>query len=584
MGAQSVWHLFAANAQAAPDATAALVKHNGVYHDVSWNTLHARALEVAAGLCAMGVLPGDRVALLATTSLDWVVADMGILAAGAVTVPIYPSSTAEEVAYVLCDAGARVALVEDAAQADKVVAPAETSGGQANMGAAQVVRLDAMQAFLAGGATCQAEVPARIAGLSPESILSIIYTSGTTGRPKGVVTTHAAMLYEAEVIAEVDFVRPDDVQFLFLPLAHSFARLLVIAWIATRHQLAFAESIDTIRANLREVRPTLMCAVPRVFEKFLAAVAQAAAAGGPVSRHLFARTCTLGQQRRRGSLSRREAFEWRLLRRWVLAKIGARVGELLGGRMRVMGSGGAPVAPELLWFFDDIGFPILEGYGLTETTAGTVLNVPGAHKFGTVGRPVRGTELRIAEDGEIWVRGPGLMREYWQNPEATAAVMQGGWFATGDVGALDSDGYLAITDRKKDIIITAGGKNIAPQPLENQLRSEPLISQALVHGDRRPYLVALLTLDAAALDQRLGPNGTSYAHKTQDPRVQAEVASIVAHVNARQPPYQTIKAFRVLECDFSAERGELTPTLKLRRRALEQRYADLLAQLYENNL
>lgn len=594
---QSLIDIVRAQVDARPDATAALVKRDGRYQGVSWAELWSQAEAVARALIAAGIEVGDRVNLIAHTGLEWVVCDLGILAAGAVTVPIYPSNLPDECLYVAEHSGARLVLAEDREQVAKFLAVRDQLGevgkvvqlsGTPDTGGEGWV--EGFADFLAAGESVSAEqLAARLSEIRPEAILTIIYTSGTTGRPKGVVLTHANMLYEARAVRELELISPDDIQLLFLPLAHSFAKVLEVGWLATGHVLAFAESMQTIRDNLGEVRPTLMAGVPRVFEKFYAAVVDKGLSAGGVAGRLFAKTLALsaaqGERELAGEpLGLVDALAFAALKKLVLAKVRAGVMQTLGGRMRIMLSGGAPLARKIAWFFRDAEIEVLEGYGMTETAAGTTVNRPGANQIGTVGPPLPGSRARIADDGEILLHGPGIMREYWRNPEATAETFTtDGWLRTGDIGSIDGrTGALIITDRKKDLIITAGGKNIAPQRIENLVKASELISQCVVHGDRRKYLSALLTLEEAQLldfAAREGLEG-SYAALAEDPRVRREVERIVADANAQLASYETIKKFTILAADFSIESGELTPKLSVKRKVVNSKYGHLFDGFY----
>ncbi|MEM6734026.1 MAG: AMP-dependent synthetase/ligase, partial [Myxococcota bacterium] len=383
----------------------------------------------------------------------------------------------------------------------------------------------------AGESQNEAELETRAATLSKDSILTIIYTSGTTGKPKGVVLTHDAMVYEAEGIKEVGVIRSDDIQLFFLPLAHVFAKVLEVSWFTTRHVMAFAESFQTIKQNMGETAPTVMCAVPRVFEKFHAAVVEKATAEGGLKAKLFNAGLELsiknGELIREGKpgLSGLEALKFKFLKGLIFKKIGAGLQEIMGGRMRVMVSGGAPLSPKISYFFSDAGLEILEGYGLTETSAASFCNRPGQVKIGTVGPPLPGTQVKIAEDGEILIKGRGVLREYWKRPEATSEVLKDGWLHTGDIGELTADGCLRITDRKKDIIVTAGGKNVAPQNIENLMKLHKLVANFVVHGDQRKFLSALVTLDPDALKEYADKQGLkgSHAELSRTPEIQREI-------------------------------------------------------------
>lgn len=593
---RSILDLFNHNVDNYPGDTAAMVKRGGAYQDVSWGEIGTDARAISAGLIGLGVQPGDRVCIIANTRLEWVAADMGILGAGAVTVPIYPSNLPDECHYIIDNSDGVVVITEDDSQTEKL-----RSERARLRGVKKIVQLTGdvagddwvitLEQLIALGDGHGDTLTQRAKSLSPESILTIIYTSGTTGRPKGVVTTHDGMLYEAECITELDLVVPEDLQLLFLPLAHSFAKLLVITWLATRHIMAFAEKLETLKDNLREVQPTLMGGVPRIFEKFHAATVQKGTSAGGLKSKLFEAACRLSERNGRAEQKGRglaigDAVKFKLLKKLVFKKVGVGLKAALGGRIRLMISGGAPLSPKIHWFFRDAGLTILEGYGLTETSAGTFLSRPDHYKIGKVGQVVRGTEVKIADDGEILVKGRGIMREYWKRPEATAEVIKDGWFYTGDVGELDAEGFLTITDRKKDIIVTAGGKNIAPQNIENLLKTHKLVSQVVVHGDKRKFLSALITVDPDAIKEFAAANnlGTdTYAVLSQRPELYEAVKDAVGQVNSQLPQYETIKKFKILEHDFSQQSGELTPTLKIKRKVITERYSDIFDNFYNES-
>ncbi|MFV8755254.1 AMP-dependent synthetase/ligase [Nannocystaceae bacterium ST9] len=594
--AKDILDLVEALVSSRPNASAVLHKRTGEYVSMTWAELWDQARAVARSLIAIGIAAGDRVDIVSNTRVEWLVLDLGILAAGAITVPIYPSNLADECRYVAKDAGARLVFCEDAGQVGKFVAVRDElpevvkvvqMTGAVEAGDDEWVIT--MDSFLARGTEVdEGRLGERRAALGPESTMAIIYTSGTTGRPKGVVLSHANMLYEAEAIREVGLIEADDVQLLFLPLSHSFAKMLAVSWLATGHVLAIAESMATIKQNLGEVRPTVMAGVPRVFEKFYAAVVEKGMATPGAKGKLFARA--LGLSTRKGELEQKRqrlgplaALEFVILRKLVLSKVGAAIQQTLGGRMRLMLSGGAPLGHKIAWFFRDAGIEIFEGYGLTETAAGTVVGRRGANQVGTVGVPLPGTEARIAADGEILLRGPGIMHEYWRDPVSTAEVLVDGWFHTGDIGELDPEtGALRITDRKKDLIVTAGGKNVAPQKLENLVRADPLISQCVVHGDRRNFLTAIVTLDPAALAEFATHHGLagSYTELCERAEVRAALERVFAEVNAELASYETIKKFAILSADFSIETGELTPKLSVKRKLVERKYAAVFDGLY----
>jgi long-chain acyl-CoA synthetase len=597
MAKNSILDLLHDHAQNRGTDTACLVKEEGKYGPVTWAKLWEDAEKVGKALVAAGIEPGERVNVIAHTCYEWIYVDLGILAAGAVTVPIYPSNLPDECQYVSDHCGARLVFAENADQVEKFIEKRDELGevikvvqwrGEKRIDDDWVVTMDE---FLAAGEEVSDEqLDERGKSLGPDSLLTIIYTSGTTGRPKGVVLTHGNMLYEAKAIAEIDVIRQDDIQLLFLPMAHVFAQVLEIAWLGTGHVLAFAESMNTIKVNLGEVRPTLMAGVPRVYEKFYAAVVEKGTSAEGMKRKLFLKAMELsakhGELEEQGhKLGLIESAEFGMLKKAVFAKVGEGIMQILGGRMRVMISGGAPLSKKIAWFFRDADIIILEGYGMTETSAATTINLPSHNQIGTVGPALPGTELKVAEDGEILVKGPGCMREYWRNPDATAETIdEDGWLHTGDIGELDGETKaLRITDRKKDLIITAGGKNIAPQRIENLMRTHKLISQCVVHGDRRKFISALITLDPEQLDRFAEQNGLSgsYEQLCKDAKVRAEVERLVSESNAELASYETIKKFEILDHDFSIETGELTAKLSVKRKVVNSKYGHIFDEFYD---
>jgi len=590
--ARNLVDLFEATAAREGPRIASRDKRSGSWVDTSWRELGRRARLLADGLAALGVEPGDRVAILGDSSTHWIVADLAILGAAGVCVPVYPSNKSGECRYILSDSGASFVFCDREAQVEKIREVKDAlprlrglirfegtprDGFEHSLEelerAGEVFRMDHEEAHAV-----------RVASLTRDDPACFIYTSGTTGNPKGVVLTHGNWVYEAGALGPLGLVRREDVVLWFLPLAHSFAKVMEALWFANGATAAFVESIDKIVANAGEVHPTTMPSVPRIFEKaYNAAVSKGLAAGG-LKGALFA-WALKGLDEHVEALARGKArarsLALALGRRLVFPKVGAALSELFGGRIRLFISGGAPLSPKIAWFFRLAGFEILEGYGLTESSAGTFVNPPGQARIGTVGPPVPGTEVRIAEDGEILIRGPGVMREYFQNPAATSEVLKEGWLYTGDIGKLDEDGYLTITDRKKDIIVTAGGKNVAPQNLENELKADPLVSQVMVHGDGRKFLSALITLNVENVRAWARENGFSLEEALdEDERVRARIAQALDTVNARQASYATIKKFALLSREFTQESGELTPTLKVKRKFCTQKYRELLDAFY----
>jgi len=588
--------MFWTRVERSADRPAQMVKRDGVWHTLTWAEVGRIVEEVALGLLALGRRPGDAVALLSASRAEWVQADFAIMSVGGVTVPIYPTYPAELAAYVVNDAGCRTLIVEDAVQLAKVLevrSKMETleqvvviAGGVEPREPGVLTWEGLRRLGRERGEELRPVLDERLRGTRPEDVATIVYTSGTTGPPKGVVQTHANHLAALAAATATTPTEEGWVHLLFLPLAHAFGRLEAFLGPYRGLTTAFAESFDTIGENLREVRPHFICAVPRVFEKVYAKVLAGVQAGPPVKRRLFAwalgvgrRVSRLQQQGRqpRGLL----ALQHRLAHRLVFARLHA----ALGGRLQWAVSGGAPLAREIAEFFHAAGILILEGYGLTETCPVLTFNRPHRFKFGSVGQALPGIELRIAPDGEILARGPNVAtRGYHRQPEATRAAFDpDGWFHTGDIGYLDEEGFLYITDRKKDIIVTAGGMNIAPQNIENLLKSDPLISQAMVYGDRRPYPVALITLNREELERFAREAGIAVTDPetlARHPAVRARVARTVEEKNAALQSYAQIKRFAIVPGDFTQDGGELTPTLKVKRRVVAEKYRDVLEELY----
>jgi long-chain acyl-CoA synthetase len=583
--------LFEQMAKARAAAPAVKHKRNGAWADVSWTEVARRVRDVSDGLAAIGARPGDRIAVIGETNLEWQLADLGILGAGAITVTIYQSNQPAECQYILADSGARWIFCDTEVQVAKIRQVRAKLPQLEGIVRATGKPADAFERTLdeleRAGAEWRKTHPTaheqRIAAIGRSDPASFIYTSGTTGNPKGVVLTHGNWVYEAEAIAEIRIIDPQDVVLLFLPMAHSFAKVIQAAWFSTGATAAFVESLDRIMDNASEVRPTVMPSVPRIFEKAYNTVVSKGLSTPGLKGKLFGITMESFEKYAAAKEQGKGFSSLGMVvgRKLVFPKLSAALAERFGGRMRLFVSGGAPLSPKIAHFFHLLGFVILEGYGLTETSAGTFVNRPGRNRIGTVGPPVPGTEVRIAEDGEILVKGPCVMKEYYGKPEATAEVLKDGWFATGDIGLLDEAGHLKITDRKKDIIVTAGGKNVAPQNLENELKTDPMISQVMVHGDKRKFLSALVALNEEYARGWAAENGVPAAAPLHEhPKIQARVQQAIDALNARQASYATIKKFAIVPNDFTQATGELTPTLKVKRKIVTQKYQKLLDAFY----
>jgi long-chain acyl-CoA synthetase len=585
--------VFEAQASRRGDATAMTFKRAGTWQQVSWKEMARRVRDAADGLASLGVKAGDRVSIVADTSCEWIIADVAIMSVGAITVPIYQSNPAHEVQYILHDAGASWVFVDHDHQVAKIreekAKLPDLRGVIVFYGTAEGPFEQSLAALEKAGAAWRAANPgahaARVAAVKSEDAASYLYTSGTTGNPKGVVLTHGAWTYEAEATAELRLVLPDDTVLLFLPMAHSFAKVIEAVWFGQGATAAFVESLEKIVDNASEIKPTVMPSVPRIFEKAYDAVLAKGMAAPGVKGWLFGLAMNGFDAWVDGKAKGMEVktVGFRIGEKLVFPKLAAALSERFGGRMRLFVSGGAPLSPKINWFFTLLGFTLLEGYGLTETSAGTFVNRIGKNKIGTVGPPVPGTQVKIAEDGEVLIKGGGVMKEYYRRPEATAEVLKDGWLYTGDIGELDADGYLKITDRKKDLIKTSGGKYIAPQNLENELKGDPLISQAVVHGDNRKFVVALITLSEEnarrwATEQGIAEDEALHPH----PKVRARIQQAVDALNSKQASYSSIKKFAILEFDFTQERGDLTPTLKVKRKVVTERHKKVLDAFYND--
>ncbi|MDX6728135.1 MAG: long-chain acyl-CoA synthetase [Baekduia sp.] len=568
----------------------ALERHSGaamkfrdgdVWAEWSFAEVGRMTSELARGLIALGLQPGDRVAILGGTCPDWTVADCAALVAGLTVVPIYQTNPPEECAYVLAHSGARAVICEDAAQLAKIEAVRDACPALEDVlsfGDFAALRRRGMDETDAGA------VAQRLAAVRPDDVATIVYTSGTTGPPKGCMLTHANCLFTARAYERDLALTSPLTIFMFLPLAHALARMVQMVSLDVGGTLAYWRGDSRLLLeDLAEARPTHFPSVPRVFEKVHTQALAEAAAGGPVQRRMFEAALAIGLRTRRAERNGGANVALRAAHavadRLVLTKVRA----LFGGELQVALTGAAPIARDVLDFFDACGVLVLEGYGMSETCAAGTLNTPGALRFGSVGRPLRGTDVTIAQDGEVLMRGPHVFAGYHGDERSTAEALRGGWLTTGDLGELDDAGFLHITGRKKDLIITSSGKNIAPAVVEAALRESRWISQAVVYGDQRSYLVALLTLDedqaaALAAELHLAPD---LAVLAADPRVNELLAQEVEAANDRFARIEQIKRFAVLDHDFTERAGELTPTLKLRRPVVYDRYAQRFAALYE---
>jgi long-chain acyl-CoA synthetase len=557
---------------------------DGEWRELTFAEVSRVVDEIASGLVGLGVRPGDRVSLLANTRPEWTYCSLAISRVGGVVVPVYPTNSREECAWVVGNSQSRVVICEDARQVAKieevrsdleelehmvVIDPAQAEG---------VVSIEALRERDRGDD--RAELERRCERISPEDPYTIIYTSGTTGPPKGVVLSHSNCASVGVMVEEIGFITADDLSYLYLPLAHAFALTVPLASFDVGTGIVyFGGNPQQIVAELQQTRPTYMPSVPRIFEKIYS-LAMAMAEDPRQLRQAVQLGVNVRRMRQRG-----EGVPGELATAFDKAEeaLYGKVRPLFGNRMEKAVSGAAPISKDILEFFYACGVPVLEGWGMTETTAVGAVNTLENLRFGTVGRAMPGVELAIADDGEVLIKGPNVFREYWRNPEATRETFtEDGWLKTGDLGSLDKDGYLSITGRKKDIIITAGGKNLTPANLENDLKQSRFISQAVMYGDRRPYPVALITLDA----EEVGPWAKERGLPEDIPTLarSGEIRELIQaeldRANAKYAQVEQVKKFAVLDHDLTQESGELTPTLKLKRNVVNERYQDVLEALY----
>lgn len=562
-----------------------------------WESISAeRALEdveaLGLGLREMGVAKGDRVALLSENRYEWPVTDLATLGLGAVTVPIYPTLTASQIRFMLQNSGAKVVVVSTADQLAKIIEATSGLSVEALVvmdGAPAGANARGFSQVMERGKAARAQTPdafrTAAAAVRPEDLATIIYTSGTTGEPKGAMLIHSNIVSNVTACLEVVELQPTDRCLSFLPLCHIFERMAgLYAMLARGVSIAYAESMDTVAANAVEVMPTTLCGVPRFFEKVYARVMDNARTQPPLRRAIFHWGLAKGVLKARAHFEGRglkgvDAWQAAVADRLVGAKIRARV----GGKLVRCISGGAPLAPKVLEFFFAVGIPVQEGYGLTETSPVICLNPPGREKPGAVGPPIPGVEVRFGDEGEILTRGPHVMKGYFKNEEATRLAIRDGWFHTGDIGHLDDDGYLVITDRLKDLLVTAGGKKIAPQPMEAKLKGSKWVSEAVLLGDRRPFVVCLLVPNFANLQAEAKTRGWaagSVPELLERPEVRSLFQSVIDGVNEGLARFEQIKQFALLDRELTQESGELTPTLKVRRRIIMERFAPVIERLY----
>ncbi len=589
---ETVGRQFFDRVQASSDREAYRFPVGEHWESVTWKEAGARVTRLAAGLVALGIEPQQRVGIASATRYEWILSDLAIMSAGAATTTVYPSTMADDVAYILADSECRIVFAEDDGQVaklvekkaelphlEKVVTYDGAADGDWVISFADLEKL---------GEGLLAEQPGivegRIAATTGDSLATLIYTSGTTGRPKGVRLKHSSWTYEGAAIQAQDILHEDDLQFLWLPMAHSFGKVLLSTQLACGFATAIDGRVDKIIDNLAVVKPTFMGAAPRIFEKAHGRIVTMQQQEGGVKEKLFNQAFAVGLKvdrlKREGkSVPLPLALQHRLFDKLVFSKVRDR----FGGRVRFFISGAAALNREVAEWFHAAGVLILEGYGMTETSAGACVNHPDDYKFGTVGIPFPGSEVKIAEDGEILIKGPNVMEGYHNLPEATEESLSDGWMHTGDIGEFDGD-HLKITDRKKDLFKTSGGKYIAPSSIESQFKAIcPYASQFMVHGAERNFCVALITLDpdgVASWAEHNGKTGLSYAEVVALPEIEEMVKGYVEELNSRLNRWETIKKWIILDHDLTVEGGELTPSLKVKRKVVEDNYRAQIAALY----
>jgi long-chain acyl-CoA synthetase len=588
--------------QETPDREAYRYPVGDAWRSMTWRQAGERVKAIAAGLMSLGLRREERAGILSNTRLEWLLCDLGILCAGGATTTVYPSSTPEDCAFILADSDTRYVFVEDGGQVAKLRKHKSELPKLAKLilidGAPEasdgdwVITLTDLEAkgaeLLAKDGRAVDDV---VKGVQGTQLATLIYTSGTTGKPKGVRLLHECWAYTADAIDAVKLWGPDDVQYLWLPMSHSFGKVLMAGHIASGSVIAVDGRIPKIIDNLAVVRPTIMAAVPRIFEKVYNKILEGVKHGSSLKQKIFHWAIEVGKAgskiRQRGEVpTGLLALKLKIADKLVFQKIKDR----FGGRVHYFISGSAPLSREIAEFFHACGILILEGYGLTESSAASFVNRPGKYAFGSVGMPMPGTELKLAaEDGEILMRSPGIMQGYHNLPDATAETLTpDGWLKTGDIGEVDDRGFLRITDRKKDLIKTSGGKYIAPQAIEGKLKATcPYISQVIVHGDKRNFVTALVTLDEEATMQWAkdqGLNGKPYSDVVRSPEAHKLLDPYFAEVNKTLAKYESVKQFAILPKDLSVDEGELTPSLKVKRKVVEKKYATLLDKMYEGSV
>jgi long-chain acyl-CoA synthetase len=591
--ATTLCHLFLHSCRRFQKPNRMMVKADGAWKPISTEEFETSVRRLSLGFQDLGLKPGDRVALLSENRPEWVMADFATLCSGGVTVPIYTSLLPDQVRYIIEDSGAKIVVCSDRDLLGKVEAVRTALPSVEHVVLIEgdpPARALAFSDVMDRGSRLEKASPGAFEraaeAVRPGDLASIIYTSGTTGLPKGVMLSHANFTSNVDSLTEFLDFREDDTVLSFLPLSHVLERTAAFLWVHNGPAIAYAESIEAVASNMLEVRPTLIVSVPRLFEKIYARVMDQVLAGSRLKRAIFVWALATGKKYAAKVIAHEPipwnlAFRRGLARKLVFSKITART----GGRMRYFICGGAALSKDITEFFHALGLIVLPGYGLTETAPVLTANHPTASRFGTVGKPIPRVEIGIAGDGEILARGPNVMMGYYKNEADTREVMKDGWFHTGDIGRLDADGFLTITDRKKDIIVTSGGKNVAPQPIESLIQSSPFIGSAVVVGSSRKFISALIVPDFEKLEDHARSQGIPFADRADLCRRPEVVRFLLDEVNRVTPelaPYERVKKIAILDRDFDIGLGEVTPTLKVKRNIVEQKYADLIDALYRD--
>lgn len=591
---ETLTQLFLNTVRSYPKDDFFLYKKDGRYVPISTAEFKNKVVHLALALNKLGFKKGDKLILLSENRPEWVMTDFAVICQGGMTVPVYTSLTASQAEYIIQDSDASIVVVSDRNQREKI------ESVKANLGKVKhfiTFESENIPGFIGFEDLLETgrQVEAQNTGLfeqlayriNPEDEASLIYTSGTTGVPKGVILTHHNFITNVKTCVSLFDITYRDTVLSFLPLSHVLERMVMFAYIYAGSTVGFAESVETVAQNLLEVRPQIMVSVPRVFEKIYARVMDSILSSSSLKKKIFFWAHKTGKKYAQRQLSGEKiAFGLNLKRKIAHKLVFSKIIEKTGGRVRFFISGGAPLSKDIAEFFYALGLVIYEGYGLTETAPVLTVNRSGAMKFGTVGKPIPEVEIKIAEDGEILARGPNVMKGYYKKEDETREVFEGGWFHTGDIGYLDREGFLVITDRKKDLIITSGGKNVAPQPIENLLKTSPYISTVVVLGDRRRFISALVVPNFEKLEELARSRNIQFANRKDLIGNREIVDFIQAEIDRATPglaSYERIKKIALLERDFEIEKGEITPTLKVRRAAVENRYRELIEGLYRED-